>query len=98
MAFHKSKSSTGASWRMDLVYLLGAVLLFPVLLWRKFVKRKRSAPWKLKMGHISVRAKTGPRVWIHAVSVGEANTAETLFKALRKHSPAFDVVVSTTTA
>lgn len=38
-----------------------------------------------------------PRVWLHAVSVGEVGVAETIVKALRDQLPACRVAVSTTT-
>ena len=48
------------------------------------------------MGHVAERP-AGPRIWIHAVSVGEAIVAETLVKALKKALPDVEIVVSTTT-
>ena len=81
----------------DLLYLLAAVLLTPYFIWRRLVKRKRSAPWHSKLGYVTERAAGVPRVWIHAVSVGEAAAAETLVKVLRQSRPGLEVVVSTTT-
>jgi len=87
----------GASILLDVLYLFAAVLLTPYFLYRRFIKKKQSAPFSAKMGHIPDRAAGRKRVWIHAVSVGEATAAETLIKALKKQMPDVDVVVSTTT-
>ena len=71
-------------------------MLTPWFLFRRLVKGKRSAPWRAKFGHLAERPAQA-RVWIHAVSVGEAAAAESLVKAIRAAYPAMDVVVSTTT-
>ncbi|MCD6306790.1 MAG: 3-deoxy-D-manno-octulosonic acid transferase [Deltaproteobacteria bacterium] len=39
----------------------------------------------------------GPRIWIHAVSLGEVRVAESIINALRQVAPECAVVVSTTT-
>ncbi|MBQ9726196.1 MAG: metallophosphoesterase, partial [Kiritimatiellae bacterium] len=39
-----------------------------------------------------------PRVWIHAVSVGEANLAGTVIRELRRRDPSFSCVFSTTSS
>lgn len=82
---------------LDLFYLLAAVLLLPWFAYRRFIRRKQSAPLREKLGHIPERDGAKKRVWIHAVSVGEAAAVETLLKALREKMPDVDVVVSTTT-
>jgi 3-deoxy-D-manno-octulosonic-acid transferase len=92
-----STQSRGASMLLDILYLSAAVLLVPYFVYRRLVKRKQSAPWRSKMGHCADRLAGVPRVWIHAVSVGETTAAETLVKALRQARPDLDIVVSTTT-
>ena len=61
------------------------------------MRRKQSAPWRCKLGGVPDRPGDVPRIWIHAVSVGEATAAESLVRALRRAKPVLDVVVSTTT-
>lgn len=39
-----------------------------------------------------------PRVWIHAVSVGEANIAKQFVVAMRKQDPSFSCILSTTSS
>jgi len=82
---------------LDLLYGLAGLLLVPYFLYRRFIKRKQSAGLSRKLGLAPVREAGRKRVWIHAVSVGEAAAAETLIKALRAEIPGIDIVVSTTT-
>jgi 3-deoxy-D-manno-octulosonic-acid transferase len=82
---------------LDVFYLLAAILLLPWFAYRRFIKRKQSAPLREKLGHIADRAPGKKRIWIHAVSVGEAAAVEVLLKALREKMPDAEVVISTTT-
>jgi len=82
---------------LDFFYLFAAVLLLPWFAYRRFIKRKQSAPLREKLGHIPERDGSKKRIWIHAVSVGEAAAVEVLLKALREKMPDADVVISTTT-
>ncbi len=80
----------------DVAYLSLAVLLLPYFLYRR-IKGKQSAPWSAKMAHGPTRESGRKRIWIHAVSVGEATAAEPLVKALKSEWPEADIVISTTT-
>lgn len=82
---------------LDLLYGFSGILLIPYFLYRRFVLRKQSAGLSRKLGDVPARESGKPRVWIHAVSVGEAAAAETLIKAIRAKEPKADIVVSTTT-
>ncbi len=86
----------GASIGFDLLYCLAASLLIPYFIYRR-IKGKKSAPFRDKMAHILERKPGVPRVWIHAVSVGEANAAETLVRALKARVPHAEIIMSTTT-
>lgn len=86
----------GASVAFDVLYFAAAVLLLPYLLIRR-LKGKKSAPRAAKMAHVSARAGGVERLWIHAVSVGEANAAEPLVKALKAARPNAEIVMTTTT-
>ncbi len=87
----------GASRLLDLLYFSAALALIPYFLYRKLIKRKLSAGLSAKLGNVITRSQNRQRVWIHAVSVGEAQAAEPLVKQLREAQPNLDVVVSTTT-
>lgn len=91
----KEKSS-GASIAFDLLYFAAGVLLLPYFLIRR-LKGKKSAPRAAKMAHVSERKGDVERLWIHAVSVGEANAAEPLVKALKAARPQAEIVMTTTT-
>jgi len=56
---------------------------------------------KERLGHIPPRLvqtlSGSPRIWIHAVSLGEVKVADSIIKALRQILPACSVIVSTTT-
>jgi 3-deoxy-D-manno-octulosonic-acid transferase len=82
---------------LDLFYAIAGILLIPYFLYRRFVKGKRGAGLGRKLGQVAQRDPKTPRIWIHAVSVGEAAAAETLVKAFRQAMPQADIVVSTTT-
>jgi len=45
-----------------------------------------------------LRAQPMPAIWVHAVSVGEVLAVSELVSQLRRHLPAYRIVVSTTTA
>src|SRR5687767_11983588 len=89
--------SSGASRLLDILYLGAGFLLIPFFLYRRLIKGKSSAPWRSKLGYSTPRAAGKQRVWIHAVSVGEAMAAETLIKHLRQRLAGVEIVVSTTT-
>ena len=62
---------------------------------------RHSENLKERLGHIPpklVQTLSGsPRVWIHAVSLGEVKVADSIINALRQILPACSVIVSTTT-
>ena len=62
---------------------------------------RHSENLKERLGHVSpklVQTLSGsPRVWIHAVSLGEVKVAAPIIKALRQILPGCSVMVSTTT-
>ena len=87
---------SGASRCIDLLYFLLAILLLPYFFYRR-LRGKKSAPWSARMAHLPQRSTERQRFWIHAVSVGEANAAAPLLKALNAAFPDADTVISTTT-
>ena len=87
---------SGASRCIDLLYFLLAILLLPYFFYRR-LRGKKSAPWSARMAHLPQRSTERRRFWIHAVSVGEANAAAPLLKALNAAFPDADTVISTTT-
>jgi 3-deoxy-D-manno-octulosonic-acid transferase len=81
----------------NLVYLVGAILYSPVLLYQMIFQRKNRRGWRQRFGYVRHYDPAQPRIWVHGVSLGEINATPRLVAELRQHLPAYDVVVSTTT-
>lgn len=86
------------SWFYDLILLIYGVVSLPVLA----AKGKLRDGFRERRGYLPLgteaRLKGGRRIWIHAVSVGEARLAFRLIQKLREADPAASVVLTTTTA
>ncbi len=84
---------------LDLVYLalLPIIAVVWIVLSRGFTRRKYVAGWREKWGGVAERESGRPGLWVHAVSVGEAQTAVPLVAALRDRFPECDVDVSVST-
>ena len=84
-------------------------LLMPLLpgLWlytlhRRFVRGKSAASYRGQWGHISAPMRAfgrsdGPKIWLHAVSVGETVAARPLARALKERIPGVQIALSSTT-
>jgi 3-deoxy-D-manno-octulosonic-acid transferase len=82
------------------IYTLFLYLLTPFillrLLWRGFRSPAYWRRWKERFGYLPFHV-AGPSIWIHAVSVGEAQAATPLVSALLERYPQRPIVVTTTT-
>lgn len=84
-------------WLADFFYILAGVLYLPVLLYQALFLGKNRGGWRERFGG-GRRFEAGrPRIWIHAVSLGEINCTPLLVAGLRRAMPDVDVVISTTT-
>ncbi|WP_164104024.1 3-deoxy-D-manno-octulosonic acid transferase [Candidatus Laterigemmans baculatus] len=84
---------------LNLVYLVAILLASPVLASRAIRQGKYRRGWQAKLrGRVELPEPTRPRVWFHAVSVGEVNLLGGLVARLRERRPDLEIVVSTTTA
>jgi 3-deoxy-D-manno-octulosonic-acid transferase len=81
----------------DLLYAGLCVVGSPYLLWRRLARGKDREGWRQKLGHSPERPAHPRRIWIHAVSVGEARAAQVLDRSIRQEIPDAEVVFSTTT-
>ncbi|MBU0729499.1 MAG: 3-deoxy-D-manno-octulosonic acid transferase [Proteobacteria bacterium] len=77
-------------------------IFFPVLALMVLVKRKYRGRILFRLGfgidHCARSLSTGtPVIWIHALSVGEVSSCQTLVKAIRNAYPRGTVILSTTT-
>ena len=82
---------------LDAAYTLALIVLAPVLLVRAFFTNRWRVGWPQRFGGVPRRKGDRPCVWIHAVSVGEANLIRPFVQALLDDEPGWDVVVSTFT-
>jgi 3-deoxy-D-manno-octulosonic-acid transferase len=89
----------GMNALLNLAYLLILLLAVPVLLYRRIVHGKYRDGWTEKLlGRLPVPDGNAPRVWFHAVSVGEVLQLETLVADLQRQRPDLDIVITTTTS
>lgn len=87
----------GVSLGYDIAYAIGGVALSPVWATSMLRTGKWRTDWPGRFGRGEVVAGDGPRVLIHAVSVGETNAIRDLVAMLRAEQPGVRVVISTTT-
>ena len=82
---------------IDLAYLLAAVAISPVALYRMVRHNRYRIGWENRFGKIARRRPGKKCIWLHAVSVGEVNAAKTVVAGLEKTFPEFEIVISATT-
>jgi len=83
----------------NLLLTLTAPLWVPWMWWR--TRQRGEAPnWKERTGDITLPKPTAgrPRIWVHAVSVGEVIAAQPILAALRRELPEAEIVLSVTTS
>jgi len=77
---------------------LGFVILLPRFLYDAVIKGKYAAGFKQRLGFLPKFDARGSKVvWLHCVSVGEANAAIPLAQKIKAEFPHVTLVVSTTT-
>lgn len=83
-----------------LLYSLLCYLIFPVILLRLFWRSRNDASirqhWQQRLGFIN--PNQSPRIWLHAVSVGETIAAKPLIEALLRDYPKHQLLISNTTS
>lgn len=84
-------------WLADLVYLLAGLLYLPFALYQALALKKNRHGWRERFGGVPRFSPDRPRVWIHAVSLGEVNCTPALVKGLADLRPDVEIVVSSTT-
>jgi 3-deoxy-D-manno-octulosonic-acid transferase len=88
------------SYLLNIVYLAVLVAASPWLVWSAIRKGKYREGFVAKfLGAAPVQEnESGPRLWFHAVSVGEVNLLAALLSEISVNRPDWECVVSTTTA
>jgi len=83
---------------IDFVYLLLAVAISPVVIYRVIRHKRYRTGWAQRFGRIIRKDRALKKcIWLHAVSVGEVNAATTVIKELQNRFPDFEILISTTT-
>jgi 3-deoxy-D-manno-octulosonic-acid transferase len=80
----------------SLLYVFLPLVVLRVL-WRGFANRGYWTGLSERLGRVRVEPTAGDVVWLHAVSVGEAQAAVPLVRDLLKTHPQLQIVVTTTT-
>jgi len=79
----------------SILLTVGFILMSPVFLLRR---EKYAAGFWQRMGYLPEFRTDGRAViWLHCVSVGEANAARSLVDGIRREFPNFRLIISTTT-
>ena len=81
----------------DFLYLLAALAVAPVALYRLIRHNRYRAGWAQRLGRITRKDLSKKCIWLHAVSVGEVNAARTVVDELEAKFADYEIVVSTTT-
>src|ERR1051326_5750198 len=82
----------------SLLLTLGVIALLPRFVMDAFRHGKYVAGLRERLGRLPVIETDGrPVIWLHCVSVGEAQAARPLARAILEEFPAHALVVSTTT-
>src|SRR5262245_25900004 len=85
---------------VDICQFLAALLIAPILIYKSWRTGKYRADWDQRRGfmpELQSPSPHRPRVWIHAVSVGEMNAVRGLIKEWREKRPADEIIISCTT-
>ena len=82
---------------IDLMYVLAALAYSPVIVLRILRQGRYRSGWGQRFGKLDRRDPQKKCIWLHAVSVGEVNAAQTLIAEIEKQFPDFEIVISTTT-
>ncbi len=84
-----------------LIYRILSVALYPFLelylFWRVYKKKEDKKRLKERFGYATIFRPKTAIIWIHAVSVGETNSALILVEQLLKTFPAVSILFTTTT-
>src|SRR5215212_8932160 len=79
----------------SLLYSLAFLLMLPLIIMRR---DKYASGFRERLGNYTGFVRDArPVVWLHCVSVGEANAARPLVDALKEPFPNYRLVISTTT-
>lgn len=84
-------------WIADFFYLLAGLTYLPIALYQIVIVGKNRRGWGERFGGVRSFDRDKPRIWLHAVSLGEVNCTPQLVSQLKEERPDYEIVVSTTT-
>ena len=84
-------------WIVDFFYLLAGLAYLPIALYQMVIVGKNRRGWAERFGGVRSFDRDKPRIWLHAVSLGEVNCTPQLVSQLKEERPDYEIVVSTTT-
>jgi len=84
-------------WLLNVAYLLGGIVYLPFLAYQMIVLGKNRRGWRERLGYVRIPPTNRPRIWFHAVSLGEVNATPTLTAGLQRRFVEHEIVISTTT-
>jgi len=82
---------------LDVVYWLVGIAVSPILLYRVIRHGRYRSGWGQRFGRVDRKNPHKKCIWLHAVSMGEVNAAQTLVAEIEKQLGDFEIVISTTT-
>jgi 3-deoxy-D-manno-octulosonic-acid transferase len=82
---------------LDVVYLLAGITVSPVVLYRVIRYGRYRTGWGQRFGRVERKDPQKKCIWLHAVSMGEVNAAQTLLTQIEKQLGDHEIVISTTT-
>lgn len=86
----------------NILFAIGYTLMLPKFIGRMRKRGGYKADFGQRLGkfapEIAARLSEKPRIWVHAVSVGEANLAGTVLNELRRLAPQESFIISTTSS
>ena len=82
---------------IDFAYLLLAVAISPVVVYRMARYNRYRVGWANRFGRITRKYPEKKCIWLHAVSVGEVNATRTIVQQLKTRFSDYEIVISTTT-
>jgi len=84
---------------LNLLYLCLLMLISPIIIWKQLRHGKYRDGWSHKLRGLlpEMRTGTAPRVWFHAVSVGEVLQLQQVLDEFRSATPNAEILITTTT-
>ncbi len=82
---------------IDLIYLLAIIIISPKIIYRIIRQNRYRKGWSQRLGRLTRKHPEKKCIWIHAVSVGEVNAANTLIAKLTEALGDYEIVISSTT-